>query len=596
MVSHYATNTNVQLLISLLKAHGIKRIITSPGFTHVEFLGSIQNDKWFEIYSCIDERGAAYMACGMAAETKEPVVITCTEATASRNYIPGLTEAYYRKLPVLAITGLHAYNLIGNLEPQVIDRSVSPKDTLVEKVELVEIRSDDDYWDSELKINKALLALRRNGGGPAHINLPRSSSNYDFSVETPAVGRVINRYSYNDTLPELPSGRIGIVCWSHVRWSHEQEEIISEFCENHNAVVFCDHTSGYHGKYLFSPSLVAGQRISTSIFEPDLIINIGEGSGDYSVMRKFSSKADVWRVNPDGEIRDPLKKIVKVFQMKEEDFFQYYKDKKTNRNHDYYQECLSIDRKIRAEIPELPFSNMYVAKETTPRLPDHSVIHLGMSNTIRAWSNFAFPQTVESYVNVGCRGIDGTLSSLIGASIVKKDKLHFGVLGDLSFFYDLNSLGNRDIKNNLRIIVINNNGGALFKKNTGTESKWFSFEEIGMYIAASKHFGGRDSDVIRHYAIDLGFEYMQASNKDEFKQSIDRFVSPEPMEKPIIFEIRTTDENEAKAFELMGNLVMDNRNKLKQVVKGVIGADGVNYAKKLFGQEKKAADFSVSKK
>ena len=95
---------SVQLLISLLKQHNIKRVVASPGATNITFVGSLQNDAFFEIYSCVDERSAAYMACGLAAETGEPVVLSCTGATASRNYVPALTEAFYRKLPVLAVT------------------------------------------------------------------------------------------------------------------------------------------------------------------------------------------------------------------------------------------------------------------------------------------------------------------------------------------------------------------------------------------------------------------------------------------------------------------------------------------------------------
>ncbi len=93
---YYTSEINKQILISLLKAHNIHKVIASPGATNITFIGSIQTDPWFEIYSSVDERSAAYMACGMAAESGEPVVLTCTGATASRNYIPGLTEAYYR--------------------------------------------------------------------------------------------------------------------------------------------------------------------------------------------------------------------------------------------------------------------------------------------------------------------------------------------------------------------------------------------------------------------------------------------------------------------------------------------------------------------
>ena len=125
----YTNEKNVLILISLLKAYGIKRIIVSPGTTNFTFVGSIQNDTDFELYSSADERSAAYMACGMAAESGEPVVITCTGATASRNYMPALTEAYYRKLPVIAIMAHCGVDFIGNLRPQQIDRRISPTDT-----------------------------------------------------------------------------------------------------------------------------------------------------------------------------------------------------------------------------------------------------------------------------------------------------------------------------------------------------------------------------------------------------------------------------------------------------------------------------------
>ena len=122
MLQHYTDERNIQIVISLLKAHGIKRVVASPGTTNLSFVASIQQDSFFEIYSAADERSAAYIACGMAAESGEAVVLSCTGATASRNYMPALTEAYYRNLPVLAITSAQHSGRIGALIPQVIDR------------------------------------------------------------------------------------------------------------------------------------------------------------------------------------------------------------------------------------------------------------------------------------------------------------------------------------------------------------------------------------------------------------------------------------------------------------------------------------------
>ena len=122
MATYYTDERNAQILIALMKEHGIKKVIASPGGTNIGVVASLQHDPYFDIFSCVDERSAAYMACGMAAESGEPVALSCTGATASRNYVPALTEAFYRKLPILAITSSHPNCDIGHHIAQVTDR------------------------------------------------------------------------------------------------------------------------------------------------------------------------------------------------------------------------------------------------------------------------------------------------------------------------------------------------------------------------------------------------------------------------------------------------------------------------------------------
>lgn len=173
----YSNERNVQILVSLLKAHGIKKVVASPGTTNLSFVASLQHDGSFEIYSAVDERGAAYMAVGMAYESNEPVVITCTGATASRNYLPALTEAYHRKLPILAVTATQDTNKTGNLSPQFIDRSVPPSESVLLSVKLPFIRDEEEARRANLDVNKALLALRNStyGGGGACTHQPDDS-------------------------------------------------------------------------------------------------------------------------------------------------------------------------------------------------------------------------------------------------------------------------------------------------------------------------------------------------------------------------------------------------------------------------------------
>lgn len=151
MKHYYSNEKSILILISLLKQHGIKKVIASPGTTNLTFVASIQQDPWFEIYSSADERSAAYIACGMAAESGEPVVLTCTGATASRNYMPGLTEAYYRKLPVLAVTSTQDETKIGHLHAQVIDRRSLPNDIVLLSEHISVTHNDIDRWSNTVK-------------------------------------------------------------------------------------------------------------------------------------------------------------------------------------------------------------------------------------------------------------------------------------------------------------------------------------------------------------------------------------------------------------------------------------------------------------
>lgn len=147
----YTTERSVQILIQALKAHGIDQVIASPGTTNLTFVASIQQDPFFRIVSAPDERSAAYMACGLAAESGRPVVITCTGATASRNYLPGLTEAYYRKLPVLAVTGSLDVRRSGHLTAQFVDRSAQMPDVVRHSVNIRVANTKDDEWQATVQ-------------------------------------------------------------------------------------------------------------------------------------------------------------------------------------------------------------------------------------------------------------------------------------------------------------------------------------------------------------------------------------------------------------------------------------------------------------
>lgn len=553
MENHYTNARNVQIVIALMKAHGVMKVVASPGATDMAIVASLQQDPYFEMYSSIDERSAAYMACGMAAESGEPVAITCTGATSSRNYMPGLTEAYYRQLPILAITCSRSNANIGHYVDQVTDRTQLPSDVVMESVQAQSIHCPEDEWDVMVKVNKAMIGLTRNGGGPTHINLVTASSS-NFAVKEIAPVRKISLYLKEDKFPEVPQGKVGIFVGAHEKWSDELTAAVDKFCEVYNAMVICDPTSNYKGKYrILMPLLCEQAKEEVGGEQLDLMIQIGFVSS-----MLFKKAKVMWRVAKDGVVRDTFRKTNSIFQMSELDFFTKMvegKGKKENTVHLEYKERYDS---LLNSLPELPFSNIWVAQQLSGQLPENSVLHLGIRNSLRSWGYFDIPNSVLSYCNTGGFGIDGGISSLIGASMVNQKSLFFGVFGDLLFFYDMNSLGNRDIKPNLRIIVINNGLGQEFK-NVSFPGSLLLGEEIDKFTAAKGHFACQSKTLVKDYAENLGFEYLTASNKEEFANVYKRFISKEPAERPMLFEIFTNTKDETSAHNLITSIELKSK-------------------------------------
>lgn len=553
MENHYTNARNVQIVIALMKAHGVKKVVASPGATDMAIVASLQQDPYFEMYSSIDERSAAYMACGMAAESGEPVAITCTGATSSRNYMPGLTEAYYRQLPILAITCSRSNANIGHYVDQVTDRTQLPSDVVMESVQAQSIHCPEDEWDVMVKVNKAMIGLTRNGGGPTHINLVTASSS-NFAVKEIAPVRKISLYLKEDKFPEVPQGKVGIFVGAHEKWSDELTATVDNFCEVYNAMVICDPTSNYKGKYrILMPLLCEQAKEEVSGEQLDLMIQIGFVSS-----MLFKKAKVMWRVAKDGVVRDTFRKTNSIFQMPELDFFTKMVEGKDKKENTVYSEYKERYDSLLNSLPELPFSNIWVAQQLSGQLPENSVLHLGIRNSLRSWGYFDIPNSVLSYCNTGGFGIDGGISSLIGASMVNQQSLFFGVFGDLLFFYDMNSLGNRDIKPNLRIIVINNGLGQEFK-NVSFPGSLLLGENIDKFTAAKGHFACQSKTLVKDYAENLGFEYLTASNKEEFAKVYKRFITKELTERPMLFEIFTNTKDETEAHHLTTSIELKSK-------------------------------------
>ena len=521
-------------------------------------------DDFFEVYSAVDERAAAFMACGLAEESEEPVVLSCTGATASRNYIPGLTEAYYRHLPVLAITSTQHTGRIGHYYAQVIDRSVTFPDVVKKSIQLPSVFSEEDRQYTITAVNDGLLELMHREKGPVHFNLTTVYS-AQFTTEELPKCRVIHRIM-TDEFPKIPVGKIGIYVGAHEAFSPELTAAIDAFCEANNAVVICDQISNYRGKYRFLASLVNNQEkeFGTRIF--DLIIYIGSVHGTYL---RFVGE-QLWRVNPDGEIRDCFRNLTYVFEMEETTFFKHYSEKQQENT--LIDICIQAQKKVNRLVPEVPFSNIWIAKETADRIPANSVIHFGILNSLRSWNFFETPEDVLCYANTGGFGIDGCLSSCIGAAISNPKKEHYLIIGDLAFFYDLNSICNA-IPCNVHILLVNNGVGTEFK-NYDNRAAMFGMD-ADPFMAAKGHNGFRNSELVKKLCANLGVMYMCAFSKEEYNRQKEQWLCKH--KSPVLLEVFTNDKEESQALLMMNSLAKNTGIKA-ELRKTLV----YKFAKKLF--------------
>lgn len=579
---YYTDEPHAQIVLSLLKEHKIRKIIVSPGATNIPIVASVQQDPFFEVYSCVDERSAAYMACGLAEESGESVVISCTGATASRNYLPGLTEAYYRKLPIIALTSFNGNKYIGNLMPQNLDRTQIPNDVATLSVQLPVVKDLSDYNHCNLLVNRAILNTSRNGGGPVHINLTTTYAGSFTTKELPNV-RVIKKLLCSTDIPDISRKKIAIFIGSHKKFGEVETKLIENFCNSYNAVVLCDHTSSYHGEFRVQSSLVSNNfsKINPKwqSIKPDIVFHLGEVSGDYPSSRVLEECDEVWRISEDGEARDRGGKLKYIFDGSISSFLELL-PKATEENL-FYNAWKTADIELRRHIPNLPFSNAWIASEMSKKIPADSYVHLAILNSLRCWNFFEVNKSVVRSANVGGFGIDGCISTLVGASLVNPSKLYFAVVGDLAFFYDVNVIANRHIGKNLRILLINNGCGAEFNVSSHVGSQFGN--KSNDFIAAGGHFasgdndGGsvlppvsrQDSSLVRPWAENLGIEYISSSQKEDFLSNLEKFISCDK-DCSIIFECFTDSEQESIALDLLGSLNPTSQEKMVKTAKKVL--------------------------
>ena len=544
----YSDNKTVQILISLLKEFGVRYLVLSPGTRNVPFVHSVENDDFFRCYSIVDERSAGYFALGLALETGEPVLMSCTSSTASTNYTSAMWEASRQKLPLIALTSDRNPYYLNQLEDQMIDQNGMYRSASRKSVTLPIVANENDEWYCYRLINEALLELDHHGGGPVHINIPIEWGLFsqNFNVKRLPIFESIKRYDIRDLgggnialLNELLNMKRILIIYGQGRSvSQEQKIIIEQFAKKNNCVFAVETISNFNCLKSINTSLASRVLNKENIKNllPNLVISV---EGDYvstikGLLKGSDCAFDHWVVNKDGFIIDQFRRLRKVFECTTLEFFRFFIEceiEEKNNNDEYYNHWMRVVSEFPK--PSFSFSSNYLMQKFAEQIPDNSILHFGNGVAVHIAQYFQFDDTISSYCHTGTTTIDGTLSSFIGQAAASK-KMCFIFIGDLSFFYDMNALWNRYVGQNVRILLYNNEGGETFHWNAAKEIK-----TLGLHTSAEHRTSAKG------WVESLGFIYLSARNQEEFDLLLPEFVK-ENSARPILFEVFTKKDTDAK--------------------------------------------------
>ena len=541
----YSEKEHIKLLIAVLKAYGIRNLVLSPGSRNIPFVHMAENDSFFTCYSVVDERSAGFFAIGLIERINEPVGICCTSGTAICNYVSSVAEAFYQRLPLVVLTADRLNYYLNQNEDQMVPQLDLLKSITKASVQISTIKDSQDYWYTRNRIEAALLELDHHGKGPVHIDFiveDKSANTADFSYEKPDSIKKTCRYELEKKSTDL-SACINVLKNSKILLVYGQSSPVSPaeiaaleyFVSCFDCVVLKDHISNlsYEKAILPFTALKALSEADRIKLKPDVIITLNGNCTFMPMLRKFTALgSEQWDVCDDGILRDNLHKLTKIFEGSSIDFLRLMSTPNRKAHNDNYY-TLWKNHIESIATPDPAYSSLYAVKTFMENVPSNSIVHLANSSTVRYANMFSLKDNIRVYCNRGTNGIDGSFSAFMG-NAAASDELAFLLIGDLSFFYDMNACWNRYCGKNIRVMLNNNSGAELFHYDHGAK-----IERINEFIAAEH------SAHAKEWVESRGFKYLCARNREQLEKACAEFFTGDS-DAPVFLEVFTDKEKDSE--------------------------------------------------
>ena len=504
----YSNKENVNILTSLLVAHGVRHAVVCPGSRNAPIVHNLNECPDIQCYPVTDERSAGFYALGMSQCLGEAVAVCVTSGTALLNLAPAVAEAYYQHIPLIVISADRPPQWIDQLDGQTLPQPDALGRFVRKAVTLPEPVNDEGRWYCNRLVNEVLMVRH----APVHINVPITEPLFQFTVEHLPEERRIELVE-TDILP------------------HTLSHVVRMFMQSKR------------------PMLIAGQPWNPGLDEavlmvkdderymPDFVLYTGGCIVSKRLKQFLRRSKETWVVNATGELTDVFQNVTHVVVGDGAVVADQVRFLTEQQPHPFVQLWEELLQRVRRQVDayEPAYSEM-AAVRCFEGMAGDMAVHYGNSTPIRLGNIYARRPV---WCNRGVNGIEGSLSTAAGFSVVAEGRVTC-VIGDLSFFYDQNALWNQNLRGNLRILLLNNGRGGIFNMLPGLENSPARDRLVAAEHSTSAEGICRQNDVV----------YLSAHDAAELGEGMARLLQMEST-RPVLLEVftdATEDERVMKDY------------------------------------------------
>ena len=548
--------TTISSLAEICAQKGITKIVLSPGSRNSPIAIAFNRHPKIQCYVIVDERAAAFFALGMAQQTEQAVAIACTSGSAALNYAPAIVEAFYQRIPLVVLTADRPVEWINQGAGQTIQQRDIFKNYILKSYELMQEAKPktSDIWFNDRQINEAINLAHFPKKGPVHINIPLREPLYDLVKTTTHIPKIQEQIEIEHRLSKSVFEKLKTTWESSKKKlilcglmeENEQLNVVLEKLDADPSVTVLTETTANLWSEKFNPCI---DRLITTIdkkeekkFAPEILVTLGGAIISKKVKALFRrlQPKEHWHFDIAGEEMDTYQSLTKTIRTSPEYFFKKISSENSLVKSNFQKTWNDRNDQTRERhnqfLKKVKFSDFKAYEIILKNIPSGSNFQMGNSAGVRYVQLFDQRKDLSYNSNRGTSGIDGSTSTAVGAAVASAKPTTL-VCGDLSFFYDVNGLWNRYLPANLRIIIVNNSGGGIFRIIPGpsTSDELDEFFEVTQKRTAEP--------IAKMYNLD----YQKANSVKSLEKELSKFYKKGKRTK--ILEVFTPRKSNDKILE-----------------------------------------------